>query len=132
MPSPCADHQRQRLEDEEDRSEEVHADRLFGVVRRDVEEVLPLADAGVVDEEVEPAEALARRADGRACGRAIGDVADDRLALRHVRAHRRECVVQAVRAARDDDRLRTALGEVDRELAPDAGRGAGHDRDFPR
>ena len=90
-----------------------------------------MREAGIVDEDIEPAEILHDLIDHRLHGGEIGDVGLVGLrlaALRHDLGDQRFGLLAGV-AVIDRD-ARALCGEAERDLAPDAARRAGHQSDL--
>ena len=119
----------------------MHGDDRVPLVLFHVHEHPVAQDAGVVDEDVEPAERVDRVLDEAAGAGEVGDVlavgdglaargldlGDDLLRRRQVGALAGERAAEVV-----DDDLRAGRGERERVRAADAAPGAGDDRDLAR
>ena len=130
-PPPLSRMQRRRGLRAQKRSGEIDRQHPRPVLVGDVEDRLEDGDAGIVDQRIEPAEAVLHRGDGLLDAGRVGDIAGD--GERHVRlADRGHRLLQIV-AVDVEQRHAPALGE--KALGggkPDAARGAGDEGGFDR
>ena len=88
------------------------------------------ADAGVVDQHVDPAELVDRLCDDAVAVVGVGDVGLDRDAAPAERLHLRPRLFELLDPARADRDVRTRLGQAGGERDAQARRSAGDDRDL--
>ena len=126
LPCPCHD-ARRRLRDQKG-AREIDGDRAVPFRELDVEERRVAADAGIVDEDVEPPVAGDDRLDHRRHRRLVGDVDAERQSLGV--PERRQGVARAALVDVGDHRNRALGGQGLGDREADAARPARHQRDL--
>ena len=128
-PEPCVAQERQRGLGDPQRAEQVGLELVAGVGLAELLDHAELAVAGVVDDDVEPAEVLVRLRDGGEVGVAVGDV---ELERQQPVAVLLDEVVEGGQVARGGGDRVAALEGGDRPLAAEAAGRAGDEPDLAR
>ena len=110
---------------------EVHPQHAIEIGFGEVEKVGGVNDAGIVDQDVEAAEARRRFVHQPGGVRRVADVGGDGM-HRRAGVQRPRRAVQLVRVSRGDGDAAPAVEERARDGPPDAFRRAGHHRNFVR
>ena len=115
-----------------ERPGEVHGDLTVPALERHLEHAEAAEDPGVVDEDVDAAEALAGAPDHRRHLRFVGDVTRDAECLAAAALDRLGALLRVLRNLIDADDRGAFVGQPLGDAASDVGAGPGDDRDLPR